>query len=469
MYIILAILVGSSNKPVEAVSSTVYVSNYDELQAAIDGQEEGSNIILANDITIYKNIVIDKNITLNGNFHTIFMEYDSNQTDEDRANMIYIGNGANVTIENITLNGRFANNTGNCIGIRGKDSDNTSNVLIRNSTVIRAFKQGICLDENSNITILNSNINENNGAAIFGKGINVNIYIENTNIQRNGWNNPQRDLGLEGTIWSLTDEELEETHLPNRENNTSAIVLPHNTQLQMLNSYVMNNGGHGIEVGAYWGQNQGSKAEIIGCYIGHNNWSGVFSEQDSSRVIISGGWIRYNNNAGIELDRCSSDSKIENAEIFGNGYTGISLRNNSQVTVTGCNITVMGQIQHTAVLNREWTTVENDAHGIEIFDNGICTLNGTTIKTEIHNKYVLPPHNIGTDQYDPTNSDISSIHKYPYNGKLDVCSIAIATENDITVAPLVINAGCTIEGQINLDSDTAYIYTTEVTRTNCLV
>ena len=171
--------------------------NYDTIQAAIDApQTLDEHTILVDAGVYYEHVVVKKSLSLIGEGRSTAI-IDGNWT---------VGNGINVTANNVTISGFTVKNNWKGIYVDGASDNIIKENFVTNST------HGILLEGSSNNTVVeNILLNNTYGIYIISSSVDNEVYhnsfINNTNqaFLESSTSSAQWDNGYEGNYWSDYD------------------------------------------------------------------------------------------------------------------------------------------------------------------------------------------------------------------------------------------------------------------------
>ena len=277
-----------------------------------NANEGADTIEILSDVILTADILINDDLTINGNGHTI------TQTGRDR--IFYIGDGnANndlqVSIDNLSLTGGNPLDTGGAI-ISYEALTITNSFFDGNATTLRG---GAIYQENGSLSIVNSKFRNNQISSVSGVSTSAGgaIYALNTNL-------------------SIVDSVVRKNQAI-----AGAITAVFGTKATVSNTLFELNQSTGITVGE-------SDIEVFNSvFIANqsNNSGGGISIENSSTATISGSTFRNNHavyGGAIEVLN-NSDVTITNSTISGNSASvsggGIDVYDNSTLKVVDSVIT----------------------------------------------------------------------------------------------------------------------------------
>ena len=357
------------------------------------------------EITNVKNLSIEKVNIQNTNKHGVALYNQSN------------ANIKNIKVKNVNEYGVYIQNSTSSIenseilysNSSGIGASNSKNLRIENVTIQNSAKYGMVFysesnaniknvkvnknkdygiyNQNSTLTIQNSEITYNNCSGIAGTGSKTKLYIKNNKINNNG-QNPRKtaagELGHGVAIQEGTYGEINNNIINN--NRVCGIsVTTGNAKAIISNNQIFKNGRHGI------GARDLTNMTITGNNIYSNSYNGIMLT-DRSVANLTKNYLRYNARFGMSIGLKSTVTSTEN-NISYNTDSNITVNDVSSVlNITNKNIISYSKnnnginVTGSATLNitgKNNTICNNAHHGISIISkDGKVNLKGkdNTIK-----------------------------------------------------------------------------------------
>lgn len=409
----------------------------------------------------------------------------ANRTDSNTGRVMYIGENANVTLENLKITGGYladdTNNKGSGLYILNNGSTvKIKNCEISNNTIKNSSGAGICVGYNSSsvadlsLSIENSKINNNriehdndvvtfSGAGIQIENVAANIIIKDSEIssniidQKNTTENNPSAQGIGFWLGSKATTTISSTSINNnevenpKENNNNAGggiyikggKLTINDGTEIINNKSTNGGGLYLCPNA--NDNGGNLLELSNCTISgntatssgggilfcptHNSNDDMITTLNLSNCTISsntanqkgGGVYSYGKNPKVILDACSITDNSLGYESYNGNAFGGGL-----CIESGSVIMKDGSISE----NKCTSTGSSYGGGVYVSD-GTFSMEGDAVVDSSNDVYLKTGKTI-TISGELTSDPVATIT--PENYAEDVDEPVLATDNGITLS-----------------------------------
>jgi parallel beta-helix repeat protein len=366
-------------------------SDEDEINAAITAANSaggGTVYLMEGTYTIDGEINMLSNINLSGaGNNTVITLANGFNTTIDIFDVI---SDNNVTLQNFTINGNNANQSGVIIQRGIATGLTSSDLLVQNVRIFNMENEGIYLNESGGggSHIIKDSVIETNGT--FG------IYIASPeNIVSNNTvrSNTQAGIAVANSINTIESNYLES----NGVSTTTGDISVSGSNNTIVGNTIYNSFDAGIITVS------GSYATITGNTIIDSQDYGIYLNGDYSTV--TGNVIKNSTNEGIYINTVADNTTVSSNSIDSSGSSGISLRSSSNASVIGNTITnsdVSGifvrssgsghkisdnRIANSGIVTTTADGIELDSlatsNGIEITNNNITDTAGTGYAIDI--------------------------------------------------------------------------------------
>lgn len=194
-------------------SAATFVTDEDTLRSAVEAADVGATVTLQNNITVTQPIVIAKELTIDGNGHTITGSSDWTSTSGNQTMFTAQFSNARLTLKNIKLV------NGPKYGVQSYDGA----TVILDNVSITGFNYGGVLANGGNVEVRNLHLGYNGTGA--NNGIEIDKGASATNNPTLTMNGVLTSESTENVVRAAENGHLTEFTVTNTENTTNKVVI----------------------------------------------------------------------------------------------------------------------------------------------------------------------------------------------------------------------------------------------------